>query len=897
MATDSNTSTQQTIKGYYENILFREPTASEVLWWQSQVDSGASLAGVGQDILNSSEAQTSVKPIAQLYQAILGRAPDQNGLNYWLQTYNSEQAAGTSASDAQADIANQFFQAPETQALFGSDGSTTASVTASAIGTLYKNALGRTASATEVSWWQSQAQTGNLTLQQVATQIATSTEAAAHEQDILSNAALNNYGQDIVSGTTVYSGTSGNDTFTESFAGNSTDINGLPKTFTVNGGAGNDTLALDTVPSSGIGLSPVLSSVENVLIQNSPSGMVGVNLTAAPDTTSVGITSSASSETIFTSADLVNAVSISNSKDATVTLTPQTKASSSLTASVTGSSGATINAGSASVALSATAGSSATAAKPDTVTLSDSALSTLSVNASGSEQVSGAASAKTVTVTGSSGTLAFADPLTATSVDASAYAGNLTFASTATAATTLATGSGNDNVTLSGTGVTTLTTGAGDDNVTLSSGTVQAKSVYDGGTGTNTIALSGADLSSGATFKDFSVLDLSQAAATDTYDLSKFADSSVNTVALSKTGAGGDVSFTNAQSGLAINATANDSNYNLTVTDASSVTSAADATISLTAQGQATDTAAPSAPYAGSAIGDVTFSNNTGTLTINSGAQLDASETATASDYNNTIGTIDASAGGLKTVTISGASDLSVTGINGKFDTSKTGTDAIGVDTTGATGNVNLGTVTLSGADAKSAFTFSGGSGDDSLALDGSAATAQLTGGAGQDHFDVSNFSGAATIDYTAATDALLGSSLTASTTTLGDITGATTGVESITGLSTSDTIDLSSLGLNNGVVFSGGASGVVNAVDNLKDTSTLADLKNLFVSKSVANNTVSSSIAGAAVWSDGTNELVFVNNAGTTDFDASKDSVIAVAGTGLSAQTVAQSIVMSHLS
>ena len=868
---NSNASTQQTIKGYYENILFREPSASEVLWWQSQVGNGTSLSGVGQDILNSSEAQTSVKPIAQLYQAILGRAPDQNGLNYWLQTYNSEQAAGTSASDAQADIANQFFQAPETQALFGSDGSTTAAVTESAVATLYKNALGRNASATEVSWWQGQAQTGNLTLQQVATQIATSTEAATYEQNILSNAALNNYGHDIVAGTTVYSGTSGNDTFT---AGQD-----VPSTFTLNGGTGNDTLAFNAIAGASTTTTPVLNSVENVQLQNSPTGKVSVNLISAPDTTSVGIANSVSSILSVNDADLVNAVSISNSKDAIVTLTPQTKASSSLAASVTGSSGATINAGSASVALSATAGSSATAAKPDTVTLIDSALSTLSVNASGSERVvlGGETSPKTVTVTGSSGTLAFADPLTATSVDASAYAGNLTFVSTATAATT-------------------LTTGAGDDNVTLSSGTVQAKSVYDGGTGTNTIALSGAELRSGATFKNFSVLDLSQAAATaDIYDLSKFADSSVNTVALSKTGAGGDVSFTNAQSGLAINVTANDSNYNLTVTDASSVTSAADATISLTAQGQAADTAAPSAPYVRSAIGDVTFSNNTGTLTINSGAQLDASETATASDYNNTIGTIDASAGGLKTVTISGASDLSVTGINGKFDTSKTGTDAIGVDATGATGNVNLGTVTLSGADAKSAFTFSGGSGDDSLALDGSAATAQLTGGAGQDRFDVSHFVGAATIDYTAATDALLGSSLTASTTTIDDITGATTGVESITGLST---IDLSSLGLNNGVVFFNKASGVVNAVDNLEDTSTLADLKNLFVSKSMANNTVSSSIAGAAVWSDGTNSLVFVNNAGTTDFDASKDSVIAVAGVaGSNAQTVAQSIVMSHLS
>ena len=70
------------IQGYYQSILSRTGSDAEVAGWANLVDSGAlPLAQVQAAFINCFEALSTVEPIVEMYQAALGRVPDQAGLN------------------------------------------------------------------------------------------------------------------------------------------------------------------------------------------------------------------------------------------------------------------------------------------------------------------------------------------------------------------------------------------------------------------------------------------------------------------------------------------------------------------------------------------------------------------------------------------------------------------------------------------------------------------------------------------------------------------------------------------------------------------------------------------------------------------------------------------------
>lgn len=132
-----------TITTYFQRILFRDPTASELSSWTSSVSGGTlSLEQVRSSLINSTEASNFVDPVIRLYQAAFGRVPESSAA---IDFYADNLRAGTWTV---SQIASNFAASPEFAARYGSAGPNAAYITA-----LYVNVLGRTPAASEVDWY------------------------------------------------------------------------------------------------------------------------------------------------------------------------------------------------------------------------------------------------------------------------------------------------------------------------------------------------------------------------------------------------------------------------------------------------------------------------------------------------------------------------------------------------------------------------------------------------------------------------------------------------------------------------------------------------------------------------------------------------------------------------
>ena len=94
---------------------------------------------------------TTKDEVTELYVATLGRAPDKGGLDYW----TTQVATGKLTI---VEVANSFFDQPETQAKYPASMTTTDFVNA-----IYNNALGRPADAVGLAYWVDQLDTGTTT--------------------------------------------------------------------------------------------------------------------------------------------------------------------------------------------------------------------------------------------------------------------------------------------------------------------------------------------------------------------------------------------------------------------------------------------------------------------------------------------------------------------------------------------------------------------------------------------------------------------------------------------------------------------------------------------------------------------------------------------------------------
>ena len=157
--------TSDTVTQYYNNVLQRDPSASELTSWVALIDSNAVTAEQALEaIVQSTEAQTYAAQVIRFYQAALGRLPEPAGIDGWVDML----VAGTTTT---TDLAVGFVLSPEWTARFGSTEVNQATLTG-----LYQNVLGRTPSGAEVQAW---IDTG-LSMDQVLVGFANSAEFQAN---------------------------------------------------------------------------------------------------------------------------------------------------------------------------------------------------------------------------------------------------------------------------------------------------------------------------------------------------------------------------------------------------------------------------------------------------------------------------------------------------------------------------------------------------------------------------------------------------------------------------------------------------------------------------------------------------------------------------------------------
>jgi Ca2+-binding RTX toxin-like protein len=83
-------STSATITGIYTKILQRDPTAAETTTWVALLDSSNATQGdLITTLITSTEGQTAVASVIRVYQAVFGRVPDAAGLNFFTDALNA----------------------------------------------------------------------------------------------------------------------------------------------------------------------------------------------------------------------------------------------------------------------------------------------------------------------------------------------------------------------------------------------------------------------------------------------------------------------------------------------------------------------------------------------------------------------------------------------------------------------------------------------------------------------------------------------------------------------------------------------------------------------------------------------------------------------------------------
>lgn len=397
-----------------------------------------------------------------------------------------------------------------------------------------------------------------------------------------------------------------------------------------------------------------------------------------------------------------------------------------------------------------------------TTTVADAAAAAVTVNATGAKSnlsLAGSTVAKTVTITGDAD-LSLVPLASATKIDGSAATGALTLGALAAGTVNVSTGAGNDSFTLTAAVKATVATGAGNDVVTLGSAvaagsninlgagddkilviaggsvatdTAAAVTIIDGGEGTDSVSASLINAGNADQFLNFEGLDISAAA---NLDAELMTGSTIAALTLSgDAAANSTVTNVAAGVGLAVSG-ANTGVHTIGVKGATAGTTDSFAIIFDGA-------AAAAAPIAANVTAGTAILNGVETVTVAS--------TGAANTWNSLTLQDDK----LQTVTITGdkSLDLAFSAVTG----TNTGVGAGGavkmIDGSAATGKLNINTanvvaddkagvgLTVKGGAANDTITLAqkatvdAGAGDDVITTSATGGT--LTGGAGNDKFDV----------------------------------------------------------------------------------------------------------------------------------------------------------------
>nr|WP_294523214.1 DUF4214 domain-containing protein [uncultured Rhodopila sp.] len=530
-----------TIDTYYTTILGRTASAAEAGYWADAVNSKAiTIDQARAAIIASPEAQYDVAPIVALYQAALGRVPDQAGLAYWVSQLDKAGPAGSAAyTTALSKIATGITNSAEFATKWGT--STVTTVNPAFITELYVNILGRAPDTAGLSYWVN----SGLTPAQV---LLGFTQSAEFAKDF--GAATNAFLNQAALGTETYTGgltsvTSGqtialatgpdnptlaaNETVTGLVDGTTPANSTLTAADTITGVSGGyDTLSITTTgapPAAGVTNGALVSNIATVDIRNTLATGAGTDTLDASTITGLTAVYSYLSSGDVTVNKLAAGAAVGLTGNGTLVngaLAAQygaaaTAATVNLSGGTVGGSDPVQVTGLTGALTSATVNSTGAANTIDGLALANNTITSVVINASTGLDLTDAGNTpggisdtklKTITVSGTA--------TNATSGTAAVDLGALG------AAVTTVTASGLTNGGVSATGdaaLTSFTGGAGGGN-TLDLGAIAGVTTLNGGGGTNNTlgttdtALNAAELAGVAAATGFQTLAFNGASAT-----------------------------------------------------------------------------------------------------------------------------------------------------------------------------------------------------------------------------------------------------------------------------------------------------------------------------------------------------------------------------------------------
>jgi len=524
---------------------------TDIAAFAAAYDTNATVKAVLDNFGNSPESTalytgTDAQFIVSIYQNVLNRDPLVAGLDFWTAALANKEMT---RAEAAVQIMSAAMGVPA-DALTVTNKTTVATNFTAAIDT-----------AAEIIGYSGKvaAQAARDMLHTVDGTTNTTAFNATINSTLATIAGNNNPGTtyNLTNGADVFTGGTGNDTFVSGptvLADGVTIVDSLQLVDTLNGGAGNDTLAV-TIGKATTDATPSLTSVETVSVTFNAAGKVNLSNSAGVNTVIVnGGSSAATVNGVGAVADLrvanvaSAAVSFDGSTATTLGLTTTKVGSTSQVVvdlgATTASKATTLNltTDTSSVEVKDTTGAnvatsvSIAATGKNTVKLSDGLnIATLAVTGAGSVDVSSVNLVKVATLTVGDGGVTFANGTsTATTFTATTGAGVDTLTIDGANVATVNTGAGNDvvNVATALVATGTIVLGAGDDTINFAAAPVTGATVT-GGAGKDTLGLSSADYITVSGFvadnlakiTGFEILSVTDAAIADatTVDLSKIA--------------------------------------------------------------------------------------------------------------------------------------------------------------------------------------------------------------------------------------------------------------------------------------------------------------------------------------------------------------------------------------
>ncbi len=164
---------EQLITSYYDAILRREPTPADIRLWTTAINRDDPDGGINL-MADALLAQADdVLSIMRIYQVVLGRAPDSDGLTYWVEVFRGIREANPDMSYQDALIATipAWQTSPEFVSNYGSSLSDREYVQA-----LYVNVLNRAPDEEGFNFWLNELETGVRTRDQLVIAFSESPE-------------------------------------------------------------------------------------------------------------------------------------------------------------------------------------------------------------------------------------------------------------------------------------------------------------------------------------------------------------------------------------------------------------------------------------------------------------------------------------------------------------------------------------------------------------------------------------------------------------------------------------------------------------------------------------------------------------------------------------------------